>query len=689
MLKTINPENLNITGLNQRIREHSKQIAFVSFIIFVAFFLRLVYIDQPWQGDDYNTIRESINFGRNLNGLLYFGILHFWMQIIQTEWWYRLLGVCIGLAAIPLAYWAGTIAGGQRAGVIYATFLAFSPFAIDTTHLLRTYSAFLTCSLFAITATLYFVTRRDARFRLHFLVISLILLPLSHILGLLLAGAILLFLYCVSGYYPGNVKQRVLLVLLLLSIAAGVFLYPPLRIAGWNIIQQSIGSLRHVDYQSARGISIAQTAKIPISLFMFTLGNGVYPLTWWLVIPALLITSAAAILGIFALRRQPAVLALIFVVLCLVPLIFLVLDALVPSGTETAGPRHVTMAFPAFLLLVACGMTYWRKPILPVLFMVVLIVSLAVTWTREWSYGGEVAGPDWHAAANFAAANAQGQTLLLFDGRSADPVEYYFPVTIPRQSLWEFAQGRSTSQLAENERVIIVANDYQAARRQDIDRLLELLSNRFSILKSRIEYPLFMYVLERKPADTVNVLVNAENGQIAQPLETYGLEFQDLELPAPVDIATSHLSINGAFSLSSQAERSIRSISLIQETSAQHITILANVLYAEAIAHGTEIATLTVEAGDGTIQTFPLRYGIDVEDWSHSCAVNSNCRTIYQWHKRIALVGQQSYPGAWRDFMAGIHTVSINLPRISTIKKLTFHYGAPIGNMYIWGIGLY
>lgn len=152
---------------NNRTHRNSKTIAAVSAITLVAFFLRLVYIGQPWQGDDYNTIRESINFGKNLNGLLYFGILHFWMQILQTEWWYRILGVFIGLAAIPLAYWAGTIVGGRRAGVMYAGFLALSPFAIDTTHLLRTYSIFLTLSLFAITATFYFVTRREARFRLH------------------------------------------------------------------------------------------------------------------------------------------------------------------------------------------------------------------------------------------------------------------------------------------------------------------------------------------------------------------------------------------------------------------------------------------------------------------------------------------------------------------------------------------
>ena len=524
---------------------------------------------------------------------------------------------------------------------------------------------------------------------IHILVVSLVLLPLSHIFGLLLAGTILLFLYCVNGYYPRNLKQRVLLVCFVLSIAAGVFLYPPLRIAGWNIIQQSIGSLRHVDYQSARGFSVAQAAKIPISFYIFTLGNGVYPLTWWLVIPALIIVLISACLGVIVLRRQPAVLALILAVLCLVPFIFLVLDTIVPSGTETAGPRHVTMAFPAFLLLIVCGMTYWRKPVLPALFMLVLIASLGITWTREWSYGGEVAGPDWHAAAEFAAANAGGRSLLLYDGRSAEPIEYYFPGTIARQSLWEYAQGKNIGRLAENERIIVVSNDYQAARRKDVDRVLELLSNRFSISKSRVDYPLCMYVLERKPADTFGVAVNSGNGQIAQPLETYGLEFQDLVLPVSVDIAANHLSINGSFSLSNQAERSTRSMYLAQETPIQKITVLGNVLNAEGVAYGAEIATLTVEAGDGTIQTFPLRYGIDIEDWSHSCAASSHCRTIYQWHKRVAFVGQQSYPGAWRDFMAGIHAVSITLPRIAPVKRLKLDYAAPTGNVYFWGITLH
>src|SRR6266403_3860228 len=85
----------------------------VSVLICASLFVRLWNIRMPLQGDEYSSLQDALKLGSNLSGLLYFTLLHFWMQLGESDWWYRLLSVLLGVAAVPFAYWAGRLTAGR------------------------------------------------------------------------------------------------------------------------------------------------------------------------------------------------------------------------------------------------------------------------------------------------------------------------------------------------------------------------------------------------------------------------------------------------------------------------------------------------------------------------------------------------------------------------------------------------
>jgi len=103
---------------------------------------------------------------------------------------------------------------------------------------------------------------------------------------------------------------------------------------------------------------------------------------------------------------------------------------------------------------------------------------------------------------------------------------------------------------------------------------------------------------------------------------------------------------------------------------------------------GAPIADVTLESKAGAIQTLPMRMGLETAAWDERCQPNANCETAFQWHKRLAIVGQNGFPGAWRDFQAGLHLVSFDLPPGTEVTKVSIRYGAGSGRLYLWGIAL-
>ena len=658
----------------------------VSLLICASLLVRLWNIRMPLQGDEYSSLQEATKLGSNLSGILYFTILHFWMQLGHSDWWYRLLSVLLGMAAVPFAYWAGRLTADRLTGFVFATLVAISPFAVETSQGVRHYSLALTVSTMALTATLFLLYHPERRWSWIWLGISLLLLSLSHIFGILLSSILILFVYAVQGRWPRRQSNRLVLIGAGLTMVSTILLWPVTRYYGWQILQRSIDSFQRVNYQSSRGLSIVQVIKIPLTFYIFFLGYHVYPLMLLIVLPAAVLALGCTILGMVMLRRRNNALALVLSALSLIFIVFLVLDSLTPPYTEMASPHHVTIAWPAFALLLAVGASRYRRGALVVLILLISLVGLAAGWRGDWSLGGSE--PDWRAAAKFASDSRVGRTAILHDGRSQASVARYFPQELPRIDNWAYLQRKDTDNLADYNRCIFVTNDFHADPRQGFDRLLERIAESFTWVDGRVSYPFFEYVLERKPDGMSGYALVPGTGQIRQPLNIYSFEFQDLHLPVTVKVEGVPLIVVGSFDLLNADGHRERIIPLASTPLTDRLMILSNVTANQGLAPGQQVAEVVLETKGKEILTFGLRLGIETESWDHICSHEARCVTEQQWHKRVAFAGQQAYPGAWRDFQAGLHGSVISLPREVEIKRITLRYLANAGRLNVWGLGL-
>jgi hypothetical protein len=175
---------------------------------------------------------------------------------------------------------------------------------------------------------------------------------------------------------------------------------------------------------------------------------------------------------------------------------------------------------------------------------------------------------------------------------------------------------------------------------------------------------------------------------VRQPLSLYGQEFQDLRLPVSVETRKIPLRVIGAYGLPDSEGRSSLTIELSQPTQAGKLILLTDVVPVDQLQPGQQIAEVIVENKKGTSETFSLRLGEETDLWDQQCRAGAKCETVYRWHKRLAIVGQNAFPGAWHDFQAGLHGVALDLPTGTEVTTLTLRYLAGSGHLYIWGIAL-
>lgn len=657
----------------------------LTIIILVAVFVRVWGINSPLQGDEYSSLVEAGRVVTKVNGWLYYVILHFWMKLGNADWWYRIPSILIGIVAVPISYWFGMQISNckTKVALVFAIFTALSPFAVDLSLRVRHYSLFLTASLFTYSVAIVFIQNSAPKLLQQGLFwVGLLILITSHIFGVLMAVMILAFVYIIREGWPQKQISRIIIIGA--AFAVGVFLlaWPTSRHLGWTWFQKSISAMSRVEYQAPRGISIAQVMKLPLTMYVFAVGYDVYPLTWWIVIPAITGIGLALITGFIKLWEEEQIIFFFCLsAFSLLLIVYLGFDALVPAYTETAAPRHVAMVWPAFALVGVVGASHLWKGKLTWLIIGISVIGLFYQHYGEWSYG--LSGPDWRKAASIAEEGLWDSTVIVHDGRSTKPINFYFSNQLQKDYFWDYSDLEIRNLPVNVDRIIYVTNNFKTENRHNASRVLNLFQDEFVLQDGFVDYPFFEYVLERSTGDGTTL---SKAGQIYQPLEIYGLEFQDLNLPIELNFHDIPFHIIGSFELSPTQSNKIFSLQRNRET--RSIVLLSNVVELAKLNSGDIIAEMVLEDSMGNIQTIQLRLGYETQTWDSECSMSQPCETVYQWKKRLALVGQRKYPDAWREFKAGLHGVEINLPSPMPIKQIEFDYKAEDGKMYVWGIAL-
>jgi hypothetical protein len=630
--------------------------------------------------DEYGSIVEGQRLGLNWNSIIYSTVMHFWLPFGQSEFWLRLPAAIFGMATVPILFKVGEQFGGWRTGAVAALLAGTSPFNIYHSQEVRFYSLFMLAAAAFLLATAHYVqSERTTRSRIWMTAAAGFLL-MAHFLGFIA-------LYAQGAAAFLATKRRSLITVLAITIGIPLILFglpllPPVR-SGMVYLYQVFGNAA-VQNTAITPVSFISVVKIVFAAFTFVFGYHVYPLRLLLVITGAALTTFLIVCGIVRLIREGKWAALVLTNCIAVIGIYVVLDAVGGRLATGVSPRHIAFAWPPLIIVLALGLTRFHKTAFKLLLFAVVGVnaaSLASAWTKDWTYG---VATDYRAAAEYAGHWTKPNTLLVYGPNAVQPIYYYFPNNAPRVDWYSFLQNRDGS-MSQYDRIIVVSDDWRPNYRFSVNQLLQRLNENYSCTDGRAEYPLFEYVFDRRATPAVSP---AQSGrQLALRPTAYGLEFQDLRLPIDVDVRGTHLHVIGASQLPDFDGQ--KTITILNRTgNARRLILLTNAILDQEFPERTVIAEAVLEFEGGAVDAIPLRLGSETNAWNRNCTPNAACETALRWHKRMAIVGQNTYSGAWRDFEGGIHAVALDLPAAGNLQRISLRYIAPSGHLYVWAVAL-
>lgn len=663
------------------ISDHRPRYA-MSAIVLLAFALEFYHLDtRTFHGDELSSISEARNLGQNLNGILYFAIMHLWIRLGANEFLLRAPSALFAVATTVAGYRLVASLSDRATSLMASLLLATAPFVIEYGQLVRFYSLFLLTGTCAIFQFVSFVNK-PSRWRLVFLAVADALAIGSHFFGLLivLSQAVTWLILTKS------LRTSVKLILVGWSAVTAAILIAsrPLREGVYELMSRLTNPYGDPGYTGSRGLSIANYAKIPLTLFNFGLGENVYPLVLPYVPAALIVLAATGALGLFAMARNARLGTALTVSLFVLPLLlYLVLDPLSSRSLQGAAPRYLIFLLPLFYFVLAAGTQGKRSSYLLVPLLFVNAGGIASYWYGDWAYADDLV--NWRGVRTFVGDRMTADTLLLLDGRAQETANYYFPASWRSENVYPYESGEDITPLKEFPRLIMLSYDFNSEPRARASNLIQEIEHSYNQTEAWTQYPLFIYVFDRKPSNAAGYPVDPATGNLTIPAEIYGLEFQDLRLPIPANVDGSSLKLGGAFSLPGPRQELVRAIPLEYPANVSQLYLLSNVTGTSQPQNGLQLATIQVTRDDGTVKIFPVRLGYETNEWDDRC-VPGTCRPAYTWRKRLALLGTESYPGSWSEFDASIFSARFVLEPSTRVRSIELERVASPGTLNVWGI---
>ncbi len=373
---------------------------------------------------------------------LYYTLLHFWMIFGDTEGYVRGLSALAGTLTIPVIYLLGRRLGGMRVGLLAALLLALSPFHVRFAQETRMYTLLTLNATLALLALSYLLTApRPALAWVGYMLFTAATVY-SHNTAILFPVAVNLFVvpfilfeqirksqianrkssptsnlqYLIHTQYPipntqspispfqppslSNWLLAQLGAFLLWSPWLGSYVIQAMRVDGefW-ILPPTVGTV----LDAARSFL---SAFLPLQIGWAAVIWAVYGLV--------------ALLGCVCFRKQPAVLALLFVLMLAAPAGELLVSLRRPIFYDKT---LIWTTIPLFILL-AAGLSQLRyRP--TILVGAAILATVNGLSLRE--YYTHFTKEQWNDAASYVAGQVQDQDVILFNATWVQiPFDYYF-----------------------------------------------------------------------------------------------------------------------------------------------------------------------------------------------------------------------------------------------------------------------
>ena len=353
---------------------------------------------------------------------LYFAMMHGVLSVLgDGETVLRLPSVFFGAASVPLLYLIGKDWFGHRVGLAAALLLAASPLHLYYSQEARPYAA-VVCFALASMVCLNRVLEGRRRFRWQ--------------VGFAVSFAAMLFCHPIALAFVLTIALQIVLAQERLKLAQvrGMLIGAGAATAVLLLVLAALPPIRPVPVES-RGV-----AALPYTVWAFSVGYSLGPSIRDLhatepmrvalqhaplIASVLLLTGGLALLGAIGVGRESRVRLAILLVWLVGPIGFVMVGAAVTGHPYNV--RYVIPAFPAFLLLLACGIESVRgngaKAVAWTAVLAVCAVSL-------WNYftSSAYAKDDYRSAVGAIAARARpGELVLVSEAYTRIMLDYYDP----------------------------------------------------------------------------------------------------------------------------------------------------------------------------------------------------------------------------------------------------------------------
>ncbi|HTP07866.1 MAG TPA: glycosyltransferase family 39 protein, partial [Anaerolineae bacterium] len=418
----------------------------------LAFGLRVYHVDamSVWTDEGLSIYRARSPLLQNLRGEidiqgvpttdthppLYFLMLSGWSKLTgETEFALRFLSVIAGTLIVPLAYVTGKRLWAREVGMWFAALIATSPFYWWHARDARMYTwlaLWALLSVYLIISSLQTVPLTRRRFLLGLLCLAATVL--THYTGVILATALAVATFVVLWRTQRRWAISMLAVLAILAVPALVF---------------ALGRLHGAEFPQYRPFQemLFETWNV------FSLGASreqMRPLEFLVIFPAL------GVVGLIGLAGQRRWGLLSFIGLWLfAPLIAFYLISLIKPAY--VNPRNLSIALPAFLLLIAGGLAVLRRfawPLAAIAFAVVLIEYGAATYQQATD--PNLMKDDIRSLVQHIQANYQpGDAVVLHDAIIQLAFDYYARGTLPVTAIPRYGTYANSQQAVRDLQQIV------------------------------------------------------------------------------------------------------------------------------------------------------------------------------------------------------------------------------------------
>ncbi len=538
-------------------------------------------------GDEYWSLAEARNLELNPAGIGYCLQLRALLSVTDQDWALR----CLSL------FWGGVSVWALRRWLDLEPLSPFTRFAIlllwVTNPFLWIYFLYIRYYAYFVAGTVLTLWRfrawqmRPDRANALWLLGSLLLLCSAQFFCLLVIAALV-----VTWMWPRLGRAKPLFLLVGLVLVALLFV-PPIR-QGIVMLEQRLENQPVTAGVPARGGVTVGLAKMVYAVHCFTLGRRLYPLWWWVSVPAMLISVVALARGLLRLRTAPFLQSLVVIFLLQFAFVFLVADTLAPAQAPGVDSRHVIFLLPGILAAIAVGMA--ERYLLLLAPLAVQVVGLGCLLVPSWN-DPPVDVMDWRSQLREAIAEP-ADTCVLVDGRAEERVLRYAP---PSTSV--SPPGVVPDKLPT--RLVLVSNDARLKMTRHLDDVALALDARYELVRNYTLFPGQVTVYER---DRSGGLVRFRPSRL-------GLPEQDLRLPLKVH--NEDWELLGFMRL----DKDRPAVTVAAQLPPGHFLVASNYRCRTPVPDGTPVARLVFESDSGEARTFVLRANEDTASWA--CASNA------------------------------------------------------------------